>query len=147
MKSESRTQLTASATFIVRLSSTRRGARLARRFAAQQLDEWGIPYTSHAAYAVRVVVAELAANAVLHGRLPGRDFELRLLQHPEMIRIEVSDTRPERVPAILQPTPADDVQEHGHGLLLIAAYADRWGCHLRDKYVKTVWAEVSCMLR
>ncbi|GHB65290.1 hypothetical protein GCM10010397_39090 [Streptomyces spinoverrucosus] len=40
-----------------------------------------------------MIVAELAANAVTHGRAPGRDFELRLSLVPGRVRIEVTDTR------------------------------------------------------
>jgi hypothetical protein len=37
-------------------------------------------------------------NAVTHGRLPGRDFRLALAPHRHGIRVEVTDTRPERLP-------------------------------------------------
>lgn len=44
--------------------------------------------------AAEQVVAELAANAVLHGRVPGRDFRLRLtLRTDGALRIEVTDAR------------------------------------------------------
>lgn len=65
--------------FTQRLSATRRGARLARRLAVHRLDDWGIPYGSELSDSAALIVAELAANAVTHGRVPGRDFELRLL--------------------------------------------------------------------
>ncbi|MFD1659538.1 hypothetical protein ACFSL4_15355 [Streptomyces caeni] len=68
--------------FTIRLSSTRRGARLARRLAGQQLAAWGIPYDSEAAQAVALVTAELASNAVAHGCVPGRDFRLTLILLP-----------------------------------------------------------------
>lgn len=57
-------------TITQRLSSTPRGARLARRLAVAQMESWGIPYTSGPAEAVALIVAELAANAVTHGRVP-----------------------------------------------------------------------------
>lgn len=78
-------------TFTQRFSSTRRGARLARLLAAQQLADWGVPYGSGTHDAVTLVVAELAANAVIHGRIPGRDFELRLAHHGGLVRVEVSE--------------------------------------------------------
>ncbi|WP_329617140.1 ATP-binding protein [Streptomyces brevispora] len=130
--------------FTLRLSSTRRGARLARALAVQQFTEWcGVPYDSDAARAVALVTAELAANALTHGRLPGRDFRLLLRLLPKAVRIEVTDTRPERLPprAATAPAPADAIS--GRGLLLVEAYADRWGCTVRDAYTKTVWAEVA----
>ncbi|MFB7916263.1 ATP-binding protein [Streptomyces sp. NPDC056061] len=131
--------------FRVQLSSTRRGARLARALAVQQLTEWcGLPYDSEPARTVALVTAELASNAITHGRLPGRDFRLTLLLLPGAVRIEVTDTRPER----LLPQPpscpigADAEADSGRGLLLINACASRWGCTVRDAWLKTVWAEV-----
>ncbi|GAA2632217.1 hypothetical protein GCM10009863_55230 [Streptomyces axinellae] len=43
-----------------------------------QLDDRGIRYGSGPSENVAAVVAELAANAVVHGHVPGRDFELAL---------------------------------------------------------------------
>lgn len=90
--------------FVQRFSSTPRGARLARQLALHQLDEWGIPYGGDASETTALIVAELAANAVTHGRVPGRDFELRLVHAPGdrrtlgVLRIEVTDARGERRP-------------------------------------------------
>ncbi|MFJ8861285.1 ATP-binding protein [Streptomyces sp. NPDC102451] len=128
------------AEFVIRLSSTPRGARLARRLTEQQLAAWGIPYDSGTAWAVALVVAELASNAITHGRLPGRDFRLVLALQPAAVRIEVTDARPER--PLPDPSPARADATAGRGLLLVDAYADRWGCVARDAYTKTVWAEV-----
>ncbi|WP_425580866.1 ATP-binding protein [Streptomyces thermospinosisporus] len=125
----------------LRLSSTRRGARLARQLAVQQFTEWtGLPYDSDAARAVALVTAELAANAVRHGGLPGRDFRLVLLLLPHTLRIEVTDTRPERLPVRPAAQPVDETS--GRGLLLVQACAERWGWTIRDAFTKTVWAEV-----
>ncbi len=75
--------------FAVQLSATRRGARLARLLTERQLDAWGEPYDEAAQ-----VVAELASNAVRHGRVPGRDFRLRLtLRAGRTLRVEVTDAR------------------------------------------------------
>ncbi|SDG26940.1 ATP-binding protein [Streptomyces griseoaurantiacus] len=128
----------------IRLSSTARGARLARRLAGQQLAAWGVPYDSETSRAVALVTAELAANAVTHGRTPGRDFRLTLLHLPErgVVRVEVTDTRPGRLPLDPAAGPAVPDAPSGRGLLLVAAYAERWGCEVRDAYTKTVWAEV-----
>ncbi|WP_308187732.1 ATP-binding protein [Streptomyces sp. CNZ748] len=129
----------------IRLSSTARGARLARRLAGQQLAAWGVPYDSETSQAVGLVTAELAANAVTHGRTPGRDFRLTLLLLPEhgVVRVEVTDTRPGRRPRDPATEPAVPDAPSGRGLLLVAAYAERWGCEVRDAYTKTVWAEVA----
>ncbi|GAA2449747.1 ATP-binding protein [Streptomyces macrosporus] len=132
--------------FTARLSGTRRGARLARRLAVQQFTEWtGLPYDCDAAHAVALVTNELATNAVTHGSVPGRDFRLTLFLPPEpgVVRIEVTDTRPERLPRhpAAEPMPPDALS--GRGLLLVAVYARRWGCEVRDAFTKTVWAEVT----
>ncbi|MDG9717574.1 ATP-binding protein [Streptomyces sp. DH24] len=130
-------------TFAQRFSATRRGARLARLLAAQQLAEWGHPRGTEAHDTVVLVVAELAANAVLHGRVPGRDFALFLSYDEErgVVRVEVADTHPVR-PARGTPgsVPAADA-DHGRGLLLVDALAARWGVTDRVGPGKTVWAE------
>jgi anti-sigma regulatory factor (Ser/Thr protein kinase) len=130
----------------LRLSSTRRGAHLARKLAVQQLAEWtGLPHDADVTQAAALVTAELAANAITHGRVPGRDFRLTLRLLPDAVRIEVTDTRPERPlpqPASEPPTPSPDAPA-GRGLYLVDAYAARWGCTVHDAYTKTVWAEVS----
>ncbi len=128
--------------FVQRLSATRRGARLARLLTVQQLDAWGVPYGSEPSDVAAAVVSELAANAALHGRVPGRDFELRLLLRADRtLCIEVSHTRPERPPTPPAGCPAPDA-ESGRGLFLVQALALRWG--VRERSVgKTVWADVS----
>jgi len=74
--------------FSQRLSSTRKGARLARLLALHQLDEWGIAYDTVPSDAAGAIVVELAANAVTHGRVAGRDFELRLALSEHTLRVE-----------------------------------------------------------
>ncbi|MEV0491487.1 ATP-binding protein [Streptomyces atratus] len=119
--------------FSLRLSSTRRGARLARTLAVQQLNEWcDIPYGSDSARTVALVTAELASNAITHGCLPGRDFRLTLLLLPHAVRIEVTDTRPDGLPPQPPPGPVPTDAGSGRGLLLIDAYANRWGCTVCD---------------
>ncbi|MFC4607078.1 ATP-binding protein [Streptomyces maoxianensis] len=127
--------------FAMRFSSTPRGARLARHLAGQRLDAWGIPYDTDAHDALTLIVAELAANAVQHGRVPGRDFHLALAlaSATATVRIEVTDTRTECLPALA--APADD-RDCGRGLLLVECLATRWDWHPRaDGPGKTVWAE------
>ncbi|MFJ8543592.1 ATP-binding protein [Streptomyces sp. NPDC093586] len=128
--------------FVQRFSATRRGARLARRLATYRLDLWGVPYGSPESDGIALVVGELAANAVLHGRVPGRDFELclRYDRAAGVVRVEVSDTRPgrPRQPGAV-PGPAD--ADGGRGLFLVDTLAARWGVHERTGPGKTVWAE------
>ncbi|WP_327188593.1 ATP-binding protein [Streptomyces xinghaiensis] len=126
----------------LRFSSTPRGARLARRLAGQWLDERGVPYGSDAHDAVTLVVAELCANAVRHGCVPGRDFRLGMALGRGGVWVEVTDTRAERLPVPVRSGEGDTVAESGRGLLLVAALADRWGWMPRsDGPGKTVWAE------
>ncbi|MEU6054010.1 ATP-binding protein [Streptomyces xanthochromogenes] len=127
--------------FSMRFSSTPRGARLARHLAAVRLDAWGHPYDSTAHHDVTLIVAELCANAVRHGHVPGRDFRLLLAGTPTTLRIEVTDTRTERLPTTR--TPATPLPESGHGHPLVAALSARWAWSPRADGGprKTVWAE------
>ncbi|MGW1377804.1 ATP-binding protein [Streptomyces sp. NPDC002446] len=118
--------------FKVQLSATRRGARLARLLASEQLRVWGLPFERPAQ-----VVAELAANAASHGRVRGRDFRIVLSFDADTLRVELVDARPDRIP--VQQTPG--VRESGHGLILVDALADRWGTVRGPFPCKTVWAE------
>ncbi|MET9868096.1 ATP-binding protein [Streptomyces sp. NPDC006386] len=130
--------------FRQRFSSTPRGARLARHLTLNQLHSWGIPYGTDVSDAVGVIVAELAANAVTHGRVPGRDFELRLALLTGSVRVEVADIRsgPPRPPAPGAVRPPRPLDEHGWGFVLVDALADRWEVLDREPLGKTVRAEV-----
>ncbi|NEB00353.1 ATP-binding protein [Streptomyces sp. SID13726] len=131
--------------FAVRLSATPRGARLARRLAAEQLHGWGWPYGTEAHETAVLLVAELAANAARHGRVPGRDFRLRLTLHPEdaTLRVEVTDPRPADRPPVPGTLPAPSPEnDSGRGLLLVEALSTHWGTACGDPYTKTVWCEV-----
>lgn len=86
------------------------------------------------------IVAELAANAATHGRVPGRDFRLTLYVVADVLRIEVSDTYGDRLPHVQRPAPD---AESGRGLVLVDALADRWGVAPGPRPRKTVWAEIT----
>ncbi|MFH9297342.1 ATP-binding protein [Streptomyces sp. NPDC017520] len=125
--------------------STPQGARLARLSVVRQLGHWGFGPMTDATCSVALVVAELAANAVCHGRLRGRNFHVRVdYEGPaSRFRIEVSD-------AVLGRTPEDpklppDDQESGRGLFLVECLASRWGWEPRNPIGKTVWAEVAAV--
>ena len=146
--------------FTRRFDATPFGARSARYYAVRQVHDWGLPRRSRDVAGcawgrdcggksedlldnVSVIVAELAANAVTHGRVLGRDFELRLTLTPETLRIEVSDTRTERRPpgpGEVWPQPL--LAESGRGLVLVEALADRWEVLDREPIGKTVRAEL-----
>ncbi|UGY90766.1 ATP-binding protein [Streptomyces gobiensis] len=130
--------------FVQRFSATRRAARLARLLVLHQLDEWGIAYGSEPSEIAAAVVAELTANAVLHGRVPGRDFELALTLLGSVLLVEITDTRSDAHPPtqdLTTPAPGD---ESGRGLLLVAALAVDWGVRMREPSApgKTVWATI-----
>lgn len=126
-------------TFKQLLSSTRRGARLARLLTVGELHAWEVPpdVTERAEH----IVAELVANALFHGRVRGRDFRLGLALDTAAgtLRIEVTDARGERLPG--RRTDAGPDAESGRGLLLIGALADRWGVEPYPPSGKTVWTE------
>lgn len=133
-------------TFEMRFTSSPRGARLARRLAAERLDRWGVPYGTRAHDDITLIVAELTANAVRHGHVPGRDFRLRLHVthegHDRAVRVEVTDTRTERLPRRPAAGARGGTEEGGRGLFLVAHLAARCGWHPRsDGPGKTVWAE------
>ncbi|KUO18854.1 ATP-binding protein [Streptomyces dysideae] len=137
MNQETTQAATAVRHFTLLLSATRRGARLARLLTERQLADWGEPSD-----VAQQVVAELAANAVLHGRVPGRDFRLSLrLDAAHTLRVEVTDARGDRMPRIKDSAP--ECAESGRGLRLVAAYADRWGVDEAPANCKTVWAELA----
>ncbi|MFJ5774861.1 ATP-binding protein [Streptomyces sp. NPDC093094] len=121
--------------FSVLLSPTPRGARLARLLATEQLRSWGLP-SDPAAH----IVAELANNAATHGKVPGRSFRLLLYVIGGTLRIEVTDTRGDRLP---EPRQAAPDSEAGRGLALVAALADRWGVAQGLHPRKTAWAELT----
>ncbi|AXK36852.1 ATP-binding protein [Streptomyces armeniacus] len=125
----------------MRFTSTRRGVRLARHLAAERLDAWGLPYDCALTRDAELVVGELCANAVRHGCVSGRDFELRVTVLEDALRIEVSDARDERYPPPTAQAP-DEGAESGYGLYLVAALALRWGASARDPIGKTVWADL-----
>ncbi|AQU67018.1 ATP-binding protein [Streptomyces niveus] len=127
--------------FGVLLSPTPRGARLARRLTTAHLLAWDLP--PRTIEAAEQVTAELATNAATHGRLSGRDFllELRRTDDGRVLRIEVTDTRGDRVPGLNPQLPPPDA-ESGRGLLLVEVLADRWGVTQGPVPRKTVWAEL-----
>ncbi|MGW5691296.1 ATP-binding protein [Streptomyces asiaticus] len=123
--------------FTLLLSATRKGARLARLLATERLRSWGLPFETAA-----LIIAELAANAALHGRVPGRNFRLTLTVTDDTLRIEVRDPRVEQLPSICPKDGMTAPGEHGHGLLLVEELADRWGV-VPELICKTVWAELA----
>lgn len=124
--------------FDVMLSLTPRGARLARLLAREWLRVWGL--TPGISDIAEHVIAELAANAATHARVPGRSFLLTITAAVNVLRVEITDTRADVLPS-LGPQPGLREAESGRGLLLVEALSDRWGVTEGPVPRKTVWAE------
>ncbi|GAB2813995.1 ATP-binding protein [Streptomyces chlorus] len=120
-------------TFTQLLSSTRRGARLARLLAVTELRSRGA--SQELTERAELVVAELAANAVLHGRVPGSCFRLTLVLDPAAghLRVEVSDARGDLHPLPCPTGTAPDALRTGEG-------GDHWDCVPYPPSGKTVRA-------
>ncbi|MFJ3927736.1 ATP-binding protein [Streptomyces sp. NPDC090022] len=106
----------------------------AREFTAVTLDAWGVTSRRDE---MLLCVSELATNALLHGVPPGRGYRLRLLRFEGVVRVEVHDSGG-GLPRVGAGAGASD--EHGRGLLLVAAVADAWGVGARSPG-KVVWCE------
>ncbi|WP_374203184.1 ATP-binding protein [Streptomyces sp. ST2-7A] len=106
----------------------------------ETLHGWNVP--PNMTERVQHVVAELCANAVLHGCRDGRDFHISLVLLPATgtVRVEVTDSRGDRLPDQRENPPPHG--ESGRGMALIAALADRWGAQPRTEGGKIVWAEI-----
>lgn len=106
----------------------------ARRLAADALSPSGTPAAGDD---LALVITELVANAVRHGR--GRRISLRLQADGLRVRVEVENrrwtTRPRR-------RPASDVRQSGRGLALVAACSRDWGFESEGRGLTRVWAEV-----
>ncbi|MEV7870238.1 ATP-binding protein [Streptomyces sp. NPDC088124] len=108
---------------------------LARRRASRLIVEWGHP---ELAWATGLVVSELGTNALLHGCLRDRLFQVAVVLRSSVFRIEVSDPRGERLPAL---RTAGESECFGRGLPLVVQVTDRWGTEPRT-VGKTVYAEI-----
>ncbi|MFW6691934.1 ATP-binding protein [Streptomyces sp. MAR4 CNX-425] len=84
---------------------------------------------------IRVCVSELVTNALRHTPA-GRLLLVRVVAQEHLVHIEVHDAGSGE-PHLCAPADTDD---HGRGLLLVAALADDWGTADRDGPGKCVWA-------
>jgi anti-sigma regulatory factor (Ser/Thr protein kinase) len=83
---------------------------------------------------VELVCTELVTNAIEHAAAPRR---LRVSVGGEVLRIEVDDGSPARLPVVGRSRLGP---YRGRGLVLVAALAS-WGLD-RDESAKTLWAEL-----
>ncbi len=103
--------------------------RAARRFAQETADRWGLEDCDMA-----LVVAELAANAVVHGRSP---FTVSL-RRDQLLSIEVSD----RGPTVVSLGPEGDTARSGRGLQIVDRLASDWGIRPFQDGGKVIWARL-----
>jgi anti-sigma regulatory factor (Ser/Thr protein kinase) len=84
---------------------------------------------------VRLIVTELAANAVMHARSP---FWVAVREEGPTVHIRVGD----RSPVAPEMRDQSSVRSSGRGLRLIAALATRWGVEF-ERDGKVVWVELN----
>lgn len=109
-----------------------------RLYTRTMLDEWGL---AKLADDVELVVSELVTNAVeatLDYEL-GTNVALVLAETNGELLVLVWDGASEEPEAA---SPAPDAQ-HGRGLLIVSAVANRWGSELGRDGGKVVWAAVT----
>lgn len=112
---------------------------LARLRVRDHLAAWGHKEESVALQDAVLLVSELTTNAVCHGHVLEREFEVAVtvLADGDCF-IEVSDESPAD-PALRDVGPW---AENGRGLRLLEALAEAWGVWQRGQHGKTVWALV-----
>ncbi|MFD4552162.1 ATP-binding protein [Streptomyces sp. NPDC058467] len=133
-----------SRTAVLRLIGTTQGCAQARDFTHRTLANWALDHCSADAL---TVVAELAANAVVHAMPHARagmaGVWLKLTLRPAHLVcavIDSSDSPP------VYPCTSDPLDEHGRGLRMVDALSEHWGWTWRypsGRTVpegKTVWA-------
>lgn len=89
-----------------------------RRLAAATLAYWGIP---EFADSVQLLVSEMAANAIIHGK--GEEVSLLLVHEHGRVRIEIGGQVSAR-PVLIEASPD---AETGRGVFIMDVLADAWG--------------------
>lgn len=120
-----------------RLARHPASVRLARHRVRDHLTAWGHLPDAPALGDALLVVSELATNAVRHGPVQEREFEIAVTALADgSCLLEVSDENH------LEPRIrlVGDNAEHGRGLRLVDQLAAAWGVWSRGRHGKTVWA-------
>ncbi|MEU7034417.1 ATP-binding protein [Streptomyces sp. NPDC046237] len=124
----------------VTLPSDPASVSAARRYVADVLTGWGLAEADDTADTVRLIVSELATNAVQHtfGQSPTFTVDIRL-EREEQLHIGVTDSHPrwpKRLPAAVQ-------QDNGRGMVIIRFLTAEAGGRLSVTPTreggKTVW--------
>ncbi|AZM51418.1 ATP-binding protein [Streptomyces sp. WAC 01529] len=124
----------------VTLPSDPASVSAARKYVANVLTEWGLPGDAEVADTIRLIVSELATNAVQHTRGQSPTFTVDVeLNRDEQLRIGVTDSHPrypKRLPAAVQ-------QDNGRGMVIIRWLTAECGGRLSvcptEEGGKTVW--------
>ncbi|MHA4815449.1 ATP-binding protein [Streptomyces aculeolatus] len=123
----------------VTLPSEAASVTQARKYVTDILGKWGFAEGTDAADTVRLVVSELATNAVQHTRGQSPTFTVRMALVREQLRVGVSDShprRPRRLPAAVQ-------QDNGRGMVIVRCLVAESGGRLSVTPTadggKTVW--------
>ncbi|MEV6024995.1 ATP-binding protein [Streptomyces sp. NPDC052036] len=100
----------------VTLPSDPASVSAARTYVSDILTEWGLPNDAEVADSLRLIVSELATNAVQHtfGQSPTFTVDIALARE-ELLRIGVTDSHP-RFPKRL---PASVQQDNGRGMVIV----------------------------
>jgi anti-sigma regulatory factor (Ser/Thr protein kinase) len=112
----------------VTLPSDPASVAAARTYVVGTLAEWGLPGDAELSETVRLIVSELATNAVQHtfGQSPTFTVDL-VLDDDERLRLGVTDSHPrfpKRLPAAVQ-------QDNGRGMVIIRWLTAECGGRLR----------------
>ncbi|MFU0242981.1 ATP-binding protein [Streptomyces scabiei] len=112
----------------VTLPSDPASVAAARTYVVGTLAEWGLPGDADLSETVRLIVSELATNAVQHtfGQSPTFTVDL-VLDRDERLRLGVTDSHPrfpKRLPAAVQ-------QDNGRGMVIIRWLTAECGGRLR----------------
>ncbi|AZS69814.1 ATP-binding protein [Streptomyces lydicus] len=111
-------------------------AATARRQLVAAIRNWGFPADSDALAAVELMAGELLSNAVQHAG-PGA-ITLTTRCDSNVLRLEVSDSSR----ALPRPRLPSKDDEHGRGLFIVSALADRYDVEPTESG-KRFWAEAS----
>lgn len=124
----------------VTLPSDPASVSAARRYVTDVVCGWGLPDGTDAVDTLRLIVSELATNAVQHtfGQSPTFTVDVRL-ERDERLCIGVTDSHP-RWPRRL---PAAVRQDNGRGMVIIRSLTAQYGGRLSvtptEEGGKTVW--------
>ncbi|WP_433227546.1 ATP-binding protein [Actinomadura formosensis] len=108
--------------------------REVREFVGLVFGAWGLE--DHVA---RMVVSELATNAIVHGSRDGDLVVVRAYRREDGFPVVEAWDRSDVRPVV---RPVDYAAECGRGLLLMEALVRRWGTRPLSEGGKVVWAEI-----